>query len=327
MNRNNLSWVDNKVFSNPGSTQNATPQLRPYTDTAPAQYQAAPNQTGVSPATYQETPKTSTPTGVSPATYQEAPKTSTPTGVSPATYQEAPKTSTPTGVSPATYQEPKTSTPTGVSPATYQEAPKTSMPMGVSPATYTAPKAPQPTGVSPATYQNMTAGNPNQTGLSPAQYQAPSNMLNQMGVSPAQYQAPANMLNQMGVSPAQYQADPPVVYPVQTGLPAAGTAAGGVAGASTGMGMPSTLTRDVTYGPSPTVEGPPTVMDTGYIPAYLKSQIGKRVRAEFSIGGNLYTDRTGILTEVGYSYFVLEDLITRATIMCDLYSLKFLTSL
>jgi hypothetical protein len=123
----------------------------------------------------------------------------------------------------------------------------------------------------------------------------------------------------MGVSPAQYQMDP-VAYPVQSGSLPAGT--------GTGMGMPGTLTRDVTYGPSPiSVQGPPTVMDAGYIPAYLKSQIGKRVRAEFSVGGNLYTDRTGILREVGFSYLVLEDLISHAMIMCDLYSLKFLTSL
>ena len=139
------------------------------------------------------------------------------------------------------------------------------------------------------------------------------------GLSPAQT-APmqTNMPNLIGLSPAAFQKDPPV-YPVQAGLPGASAA---------GAGTPGALTRDEAYAPSPfNIQGPPTVMSPGYTPAYLRSQIGKRVRAEFAIGSNLYTDRTGILREVGVSYFVLEDLVTRAMIMCDLYSLKFLTSL
>jgi hypothetical protein len=74
-------------------------------------------------------------------------------------------------------------------------------------------------------------------------------------------------------------------------------------------------------------QGPPPVMSPGYIPGYLRSLIGKPVRAEFSIGSNLLTDRTGIVREVGVNYFVLEDIITRSRVMCDLYSVKFVTSL
>jgi hypothetical protein len=75
-----------------------------------------------------------------------------------------------------------------------------------------------------------------------------------------------------------------------------------------------------------TMEGPPPVFNPYYIPGYLRRNIGKRVRAEFTVGENLYIDKTGILREVGVNYFVLEDNVTRAMIMCDLYSVRFVTS-
>lgn len=77
----------------------------------------------------------------------------------------------------------------------------------------------------------------------------------------------------------------------------------------------------------PSIQGPPPVMDIDYIPGYLRSIIGKRVRAEFIIGSSQYTDRTGILIEVGVNYFVLNDVNSRTNIMCDLYSVKFVTVL
>ena len=87
-----------------------------------------------------------------------------------------------------------------------------------------------------------------------------------------------------------------------------------------------TLTRNDAYAPNPfyNVPGPPSVMDPGYIPGYLKTQIGKRVRAEF-VFSNLFLDKTGVLKDVGYNYFVLEE-VTGAMVMCDLYSARFVTS-
>lgn len=240
MNRNNLSWVDNKVL-NP-STQNrpsqTAPQMRPYMDTMPAQYQDMP----ASPA----------PTGVSPSTYQ-APMTGMPNQ---------------SGVSPSTYQAPMSNMPNqmGLSPATYQEP---------------AAKAPEQTGLSPATYQAPPSKNSGHTGLSPATYQTdPSMDLGMMGVPRPSVQAP---------------------------------------------GTQGTLTRTEAQDASPFMEGPPTIMSAGYTPAYLKTIIGRRVRAEF-VFQNLYLDKTGILREVGISYFVLEDSATHAMVMCDLYSVRFITS-
>jgi hypothetical protein len=75
----------------------------------------------------------------------------------------------------------------------------------------------------------------------------------------------------------------------------------------------------------PPVEGPPPVMSNDYIPGYLRSIIGKNVRAEFIIGSSQYTDRTGVLVDVGVNYFVLHDVNSGTHIMCDLYSVKFVT--
>jgi hypothetical protein len=75
-----------------------------------------------------------------------------------------------------------------------------------------------------------------------------------------------------------------------------------------------------------TQQGPPPVTDVGYVPAYLASNIGKNVRAEFIINTS-YIDKAGKLIEVGINYFVLEDINSRTHIMCDLYSVKFVTVL
>ena len=82
-----------------------------------------------------------------------------------------------------------------------------------------------------------------------------------------------------------------------------------------------------TQSPAPDQVGPPTISDKQYIPGYLTTLIGKNVRAEFVIGTSQYMDKTGILREVGANYFILEDYITHALIMCDLYSVKFITTL
>lgn len=62
-----------------------------------------------------------------------------------------------------------------------------------------------------------------------------------------------------------------------------------------------------------------------YIPEYLAENIGMFVRAEFILGANQYSDKAGRLIEVGKDYFVLEDVNTQANIMCDLFSVKFVT--
>lgn len=76
-----------------------------------------------------------------------------------------------------------------------------------------------------------------------------------------------------------------------------------------------------------TLQGAPPASEKGYVPYYLASNIGKRVRAEFIVGTNQYMDKTGVLTEVGINYFVLYDEASRTNTMCDLYSVKFVTAI
>lgn len=188
---------------------------------------------------------------------------------------------------------------------------------------------------------------PNNAGVSPAQYAAQTNKPAPSGVSPSTYQN-----NNTGVSPATYQkmdtgSGLPAGYP-DTGTMSApwqdttGAPPAGIAPApDTGMrAVPTdplmmetrndtrgTVTRNGAYAPMPIIDepGPPSVMDPGYIPGYLRTQIGKRIRAEF-VFENLFLDKAGILRDVGYNYFVIQDNATGAMIMCDLYSARFVTT-
>lgn len=69
-------------------------------------------------------------------------------------------------------------------------------------------------------------------------------------------------------------------------------------------------------------EGAPSISEPGYIPNFLYRNIGKKIIAEFIIN-NSFIDKVGILVEVGFNYFVLEDTNTNDLMMCDLYSVKF----
>lgn len=71
--------------------------------------------------------------------------------------------------------------------------------------------------------------------------------------------------------------------------------------------------------------GPPVTTDIGYTQAYLKTQIGKKVRIEFLIGTGMFTDRIGILTDVGISYVIIKPEGTDDRMLCDIYSIKFVT--
>lgn len=88
-----------------------------------------------------------------------------------------------------------------------------------------------------------------------------------------------------------------------------------------------TTTPEVSPSVPETQQVPPSATENGYIPNFLKRNIGKNIRAEFIVGTDQYTDRTGVLTEVGINYFVIRDVNSKTNIMCDLYSVKFVTIL
>lgn len=71
---------------------------------------------------------------------------------------------------------------------------------------------------------------------------------------------------------------------------------------------------------------PQTLQSAYYTAGYLRRFIGRTVRVEFLIGTNgPLVDRIGTLLEVGASYIVLRLYMTNDIIICDLYSIKFVT--
>ena len=70
---------------------------------------------------------------------------------------------------------------------------------------------------------------------------------------------------------------------------------------------------------------PSTLQNTFFTPGFLRTQIGRRVRVEFLLGTNLLTDRTGTLVAVGASYIVLRLVDSDDLMMCDIFSIKFVT--
>ena len=62
-----------------------------------------------------------------------------------------------------------------------------------------------------------------------------------------------------------------------------------------------------------------------YIQGYLAENVGRYIKAEFLIGTNMLMDREGILKEVGISYIVIQEPRTDDFVLCDLYSIKFVT--
>lgn len=150
--------------------------------------------------------------------------------------------------------------------------------------------------------------------------------------------APANLSNWipknqivMGVGAEQPTTVMPSAYipttPMPTGYPTGGTTSPLL---PTVSGQPSTLPAQGMQG-FQGVQGmqqgqvPATVESTFYTPGFLRTQIGKKMRVEFLIGTNGFTDRTGTLVAVGASYILLRPVDSDDIILCDIYSIKFVT--
>ena len=70
---------------------------------------------------------------------------------------------------------------------------------------------------------------------------------------------------------------------------------------------------------------PVTTESLQYMNGFIRTQIGRRVRVEFLIGTNTLTDRTGTLLAVGANYILLNEAETDDIVLCDFYSIKFMT--
>lgn len=120
------------------------------------------------------------------------------------------------------------------------------------------------------------------------------------------------------------------VLPMPVSMPAAGAIASS-GHASIPSGSPSVPTSFQGVMPTsvtqPGNQVPSTVENTFFTPGFLRTQIGRRIRVEFLLGTNLLTDRTGTLVAVGASYIVLKLVDSDDLMMCDIYSIKFVTIL
>lgn len=70
--------------------------------------------------------------------------------------------------------------------------------------------------------------------------------------------------------------------------------------------------------------GSELLSDPAQIPGFLRSQIGKLMKVEFMSEGNK-SEKTGRLVEVGSSFILLQSVDTYSTILCDLFSIRFVT--
>lgn len=103
-----------------------------------------------------------------------------------------------------------------------------------------------------------------------------------------------------------------------------------VPGSITGqMQMPavtSAISPIVAQPPGLGTETPITVQSPYYTAGFLRNFIGQNVRIEFLLGtAGATSDRVGTLLEVGASYIVIQPLLTDDLLMCDLYSIRFVT--
>ena len=60
-----------------------------------------------------------------------------------------------------------------------------------------------------------------------------------------------------------------------------------------------------------------------YLQEYLKTIIGRFVKADFLIGNDNLISKEGILKEVGTDYIILEMIQSNDLLSCDIYSIKF----
>lgn len=67
------------------------------------------------------------------------------------------------------------------------------------------------------------------------------------------------------------------------------------------------------------------VYDVEYTQGYLSTKIGQKVKVEFLIGTSMFIDREGTLVDVGISYIILQETETDDLLLCDIYSIKFVT--
>lgn len=104
---------------------------------------------------------------------------------------------------------------------------------------------------------------------------------------------------------------------------ALGTDLSGQASAQVTPGTPATTQlMPITDTTQP---APMTADSLEFLNGFLRTQIGRRVRVEFLIGTNTFTDKSGLLIGVGANYILLREASTDDILTCDFFNIKFVT--
>jgi hypothetical protein len=74
-----------------------------------------------------------------------------------------------------------------------------------------------------------------------------------------------------------------------------------------------------------TQPAPMTADSLEFLNGFLRTQIGRRVKVEFLIGTNTFTDKTGLLIGVGANYILLRESSSDDVLTCDFFNIKFVT--
>lgn len=120
-----------------------------------------------------------------------------------------------------------------------------------------------------------------------------------------------------GTRPAGASAAPPAAG-------AEGTQSAPGTGAGAGILAPSEAARAVPLSGS-AQPAPLTLESTEYLNGFLRTQIGRRVRVQFLLGSNTFTDKAGLLLDVGANYILLQEADSDDLLVCDFFNIRFVT--
>ncbi|MDP4120376.1 MAG: hypothetical protein Q8876_04875 [Bacillota bacterium] len=83
---------------------------------------------------------------------------------------------------------------------------------------------------------------------------------------------------------------------------------------------PTSITQDLTYSQPTNMEG------LHYLNGFLRTQIGRRIEAEFIFGSNSNNiiRKSGFLLGVGVNYILINEVDSEDIFACDFYNLKFI---
>ncbi|HEY5585343.1 MAG TPA: hypothetical protein VIK78_12755 [Ruminiclostridium sp.] len=68
-----------------------------------------------------------------------------------------------------------------------------------------------------------------------------------------------------------------------------------------------------------------TLESTEYLNGYLRTKIGEKVKVDFLIGTGTLVDKFGTLLSVGANYITIRQAETDDIVVCDFYTIKFIT--